>query len=146
MWTAAKLVAGVLFAGLAWYASQLIKPEFPEGTDLGWFAEVNAAIGFVMGWIIAGTRAGGSWSAAVSYGLTTAVAMTVAGLFLHSGAEMVRRSLMRVYDGPAEAVVAVFELMVEHGLIMATAPIIGTLLIGGVMAALLVEITGRNFR
>jgi hypothetical protein len=146
MLTAAKMVAGILFAGLAWYVSQLIKPLFPEGTNTGWFAEVNAVISFLVAWQIAGPRAGTSWSGAVSYGLTTTVAMTFWAVFLHSGGEMVRKSLQKLYDGPSEAVVDVFALTLEHAMLMATPEVLGMLVAGGVLAAILVEVTGRNFR
>ena len=146
MLTAARMVAGILYAGLAWYVSQLIKPLFPEGSDLGFFAEINAGIAFLVGWQIAGSRAGGSWPAAISYGLTTTIAMTVWALFLHSGGEMVRQSLRKLYDGPAEAVVDVFGLMFEYGTLMATPQVLGMLAAGGILAGLLVEICGRNFR
>jgi hypothetical protein len=146
MLTAAKMAAAILYAGLAWYVSELIKPLFPEGQDLGWFSEVNAVIAAALAWNIAGSRAGGSWAAAVSYGLTTTIAMTFWGIFLQSGGEMIRQSLRKLYDGPSEAVVAVFGLMFEYGQLMATPQVLGTLLAGGVVAGLLVEICGRNFR
>jgi hypothetical protein len=144
--TAARMVAGVLYAALVWYVSQLIKPLFPEGTDLGLFAEVNAAIGFLCGWILAGSRAGGSWSAAVSYGLTTVVAITFWGLLIHSTVEMVTKSMRMLYRGPADAVTDVFGMIVEFGILMAKPDILGMLVVGGVLAAILTEITGRNFR
>jgi hypothetical protein len=144
--TAARMAAAVLFGALTWYVSQLIEPLFPEGSDLGWYAEINAVIGFILGWVVAGSRAGGSWSAAVSYGMTTMVAIVFWGLLLHSGGEMVRKSLRKMYDGPSEAVVDVFGLMWEYANLMATQPVLLTLLIGGIAAGLITEVFGRNFR
>lgn len=144
--TAAKLVAGLLWAVLAWFASNLIKPYFPEGSDLGLFAEVNAALGFLLGWVMAGPRAGMGWSAAVSYGFTTTLSLVVAGVFLHSFAEMVRLSLRRLYEGPMEGLVAVFGLMVEYFMLMAKPDVIGVLLVGGILAGLVTEWAGRRWR
>ncbi len=144
--TAAKLVAAILWGVLAWYVSQLIKPLFPEGTDLGFYAEVNAVIGVAMGWQVAGKRAGTTWAGAISYGLTATVAVVFWGLFLHSFAEMVRMSTRKLYDGPVDAVVGVFALMAEYGTLMLDTTVIGTLVIGGVLAGLLTEWTARNFR
>ena len=144
--TAARMVAAVLYMALAWYVSQLIKPLFPEGTDVGWFAEVNAGISFFCGWIVAGSRAGGSWPAAISYGLTTTAALLFWCLFLQSFAEMVRQSMRSIYSGPAEAVTAVFGLFFDYGMMMSTQPVWLTLVLGGVVAGLVTEIFGRRFR
>jgi hypothetical protein len=144
--TAAKLVAGLLWALLAWFASNLIKPYFPEGMDLGRFAEVNAALGLLLGWTMAGPRAGMGWNAAISYGLTTTVSLVVVGVFMHSFAEMVRLSMRRMYEGPVEGVVAVFGLMVEYFALMAQPDVIVTLLVGGLIAGLATEWAGRQWR
>jgi hypothetical protein len=144
--TAAKLIAALLWAVLAWYTSQLIKPLFPEGTDVGWFAEVNALIGIVIGWQVAGSRAGGTWAAAISYGVTATVALVLWCLFLHSFAEMIRLSLRKLYEGPVDALVGVFALMVDYGQMILDPQVIVTLLVGGIIAGILTEMAGRNWR
>jgi hypothetical protein len=145
--TAGRLAAAVVFTALIWSVSQLIKPLFPEGTDTGAFAEVNAGLALVISWLFAGARAGRSgWSGAVSYGVTNVVAITFWALLLHSGAEMVRLSLRNRYDGPAEAVIAVFGLMWDHAQLMATLPVLGLLLLGGAVGGLITEWFGRRFR
>jgi hypothetical protein len=144
--TAAKLVAGLMWALLAWFASNLIEPYFPQGTDLGLFAEVNAALGLLLGWTMAGPRAGMGWNAAISYGLTTTVSLVVTGVFLHSFVEMVRLSLRRMYEGPVEGLVAVFGMMVEYLALMAKTDVIATLLLGGLIAGLATEWAGRRWR
>ncbi len=145
--TAAKLVAGIMWALLAWFASNLIKPYFPEGMDLGYFAEVNAALGLVLGWTMAGPRANlGGWSAAISYGVTTTVALVVVGVFLHSFAEMVRLSLSRRYEGPIEGLVAVFGMMVDYFVLMAKRDVMVFLAVGAVVAGLVTEWAGRRWR
>jgi hypothetical protein len=144
--TAAKLVAGFAWAVLAWLASERIKPYFPEGMNLGRFSEVNAALGVLIGWKMAGPRAGFGWFAAVSNGLTTTLALLVTGVFIHSFVEMVRLSLRRLYEGPVEALVDVFRLMVEYLALMARSDVIMTLVAGGIFAGLAVEWAGRRWR
>ena len=144
--TAAKLVAGLLFAALAWVASVVIAPLLPEGTDVTWFAPVNAAVGALIGWWVAGPRARTTLSGAVSYGLTAAIAMTLVALFLHSFALMIRRSLRERYDGPVEAMAAVFGIMIDYGRLIAVPPVAATILLGGIAAGLMTEWTGRRFR
>jgi len=112
--TAARAMAAVLFAVLAWYVSGLIVPLFPENTDMGFFTEVNAGLGLICGWRIAGPRGGTGYVSAISYGLTTTVALVVVALFTHSSVVMIENSLRKFYDTPVEAVVSVFD---HHGCI-----------------------------
>ncbi len=143
--TAARLTGAILFGVLAWYVSGLIVPRFPEGTDLGYFVVVNTVIGVLCGWRLAGPRAGTGYVDAISYGVTTTVALVVVALFTNSLVIMIENSLRKFYDTPVEAVVAIFELMLEHGLLMATPLIMGTLAIGGVLAGLATEFIGRRY-
>ncbi|MDB4053487.1 TrgA family protein [Octadecabacter sp.] len=143
--TMGRLVGAILFAGLAWYTSLLIIPLFPVGTNLGLFQEVNIFFGLIAGWTVAGPRAGLGYVAAFSYGLTALVAMVVMALFLNSSVVMVEQSLRKRYDGPGEAVTDVFQMFVDHAIMMATPEIIGTLLIGGIVGGLVTEFFGRRF-
>lgn len=142
--TAARFVAAILFGALGWYVSGLIVPLFPEGTNMGWFTEVNAAIGIFCGWTVAGPRGGTGYVGSFSYGLTTSVAMVALGLFLHSSVVMLENSMRNFYKGPTEAVVAVFELFIKHGQMMLTGEIVGTMVIGGFICGLLTEAVGQR--
>ena len=144
--TAAKLAALVLFGALTWAVSNLVVRHFPEGSDPGWFAEVNATAGAILGWRIAGPRGGTGWTSAVGYGITATIAIVAVATFLQCFAIMIRQSLRRLYDGPVEALVDVFELMVRNGEYLLHAEGLGTLAVGGVLAGLLTEWVGRNFR
>ncbi|MDG1406372.1 MAG: TrgA family protein [Octadecabacter sp.] len=143
--TMGRLVGAILFAGLAWYTSLLIIPLFPVGTNLGSFQEVNTFFGLIAGWTVAGPRAGLGYVAAFSYGLTALVAMVVMALFFNSSVVMVEQSLRKRYDGPGEALTDVFQMFVDHAIMMATPEIIGTLLIGGIVGGLVTEFFGQRF-
>jgi hypothetical protein len=143
--TMGRLVGAILFAGLAWYTSLLIIPLFPVGTNLGLFQEVNTFFGLIAGWTVAGPRAGLGYVAAFSYGLTALVAMVVMALFFNSSVVMVEQSLRKRYDGPGEALTDVFQMFVDHAIMMATPEIIGTLLIGGIVGGLVTEFFGQRF-
>lgn len=144
--TAAKIAAALLFAALAWIASRLTFPLWPEGSSPGRFAEVNAALGLVLGWRMAGARAGQGAAAAIGTGLTTAVTVAVLALFVHGFVLMMGDALRRRFDGPVEALVAVFGHLVEQARLLASAPVIATILGGGILAGLVTEWFGRNFR
>lgn len=142
--TFARLAGGLLLAALAWYVSELIKPLFPEEQDVGWFSEVNAAFGMLVGWKMLGARASGSITNAIGGGLTAAVALLVTALFFQCVGEMIRLSYNKQYDSAPEAVVGVFELMVEYGLMLSTLEVWGTLLIGGIAAGFVTEAVSKK--
>lgn len=143
--TAARLVAAIVFAALGYLLSELVKPLFPPGTDLGRVSEMNAGVGLFVGWVVAGSRAGDGWRAAVGHGLTGAAAFVFWAMLLHSGIEMIRRSMRGQYDGPVAAVVGIFELMIGYGQVVATAGVIGALILGGVAAGIAAEYAARRW-
>lgn len=145
MLTFARLVAAFLLAGLAWYVSELIRPLFPEEQDIGWFTQFNTAVGVVVGWRVLGSRATGSITNAIGNGLTGAVALLVSALFLQCVGEMIRLSYNKQYDTAPEAVVGVFELMIEYGQMLSTIEVWGTLLIGGIVAGFITEAASHKF-
>ena len=144
--TAAKLAAALLFAGLAYYVSGLIKPIFAEEQPLPNLEMINLGFGLVIGWVVAGKRVGGGLRGAFGAGLTTSISLFLVCLFFNSAAEMISRSLRKHYDAPVEAVIAVFELMLEFGERILTPEVIGTSLIGGVLACVVVNFVGRQWR
>lgn len=144
--TAAKLAAAILFGALAWWVSEMIKPLFPEGTDLGRFAEYNAALGAVIGWRVAGSRARTTWPNAVAYGITAALGTVLLGLLVYSTSRMLRQSVRKVYEGPMEALADVVRIMLENFQLVARPEIVTTLLVGGVLAGLMTEWVARNYR
>ncbi|MFD1511173.1 TrgA family protein [Lacimonas salitolerans] len=144
--TAARLVAAILLAITGWLASQLIMPLMPEATVFGIFEYLNAAIGAVVGWIVIGSRTGRGMTNAIGVGVTSAVVLVFWGLLLQSSREMFALANKRRYDGPIEAMVGVFEIGVEYLAVMATPAVIGTLLVGGIVSAVLAERASRVWR
>ena len=136
--TAARGVAALMMAVLAWYASEMFRPLMPEGTNFGWFNEVNVALGLLCGWIVTGPRLGRGYSEGLSAGLTGVAAMVVWALFLQSFNEMLRLALERRYDGPVEGLVAIFEIGIDYGATMIHVPLI-VLLVGGAIVIGLVS-------
>ncbi len=145
--TAARLVAAILFALLFWLVSQLALPQFAlaEEADPRGFVMINTLAGLVLGWQLAGSGAGRRrWSGAVNQGLTTMIATVFVALFLHGMVRMVALSLRKYYDGPAEAVIGVFALMIEIGRTAATSQVITVLVLGAVVLGIAVEWVGRR--
>jgi len=138
--TAAKAVSAFYFAALAWYVSTYIPPLFEEsGQRFTWFFQINAALGALIGWRVVGRRAGAGISQAVGVGVTGGAALGIVALFAHSSAHMLKQSLRKAYDGPAEAVVAVFEIGLDFGRQAFTVEVIIALLVGGIIGGLIAE-------
>lgn len=146
MLTAPRLVAALLLGMVGFLGSELIKPLMPEGTQFGWFSLLNLGLGVITGWVVIGSRIGRGIVPAINNGLTGAVALIFWGLFTQAGYEMLRLSLRRRYDGPVEALTDMFRIGMDHAQTMATLPVLGTLLIGGAIAAVLAEISSRYWR
>jgi hypothetical protein len=143
--TAAKLVAALFFAVVAFLAAEEFKPLMPPHTQFGRFTLLCAAIGLFTGWRVMGSRAGRGWTTALGVGLTTSAMMTLAALFLFSFRETVLRSMNRRYDGPLDATVGTFGIMVEHLAFMGDAQLIGILVAGGLLGGLAAEAAGRRW-
>lgn len=146
MFTAPRLVAALILAFVGFVASELIKPLAPEGTQFGYFSFVNMALGALVGWFTIGTRVGRGIAAAISYSLTGTVVLIFWGLFVQSVNEMLRLALRRRYQGPFEAIVDMFRLGMEYAVMIATPQVLGTLFLGGVLAAVLAEFSSRHWR
>ena len=137
--TSAKGVAALGMAIIAWYASEMYRPLMPEGTDFGWFNEVNVALGLLCGWVVAGSRFGYGYSDGISAGLTGMGAMVFWALLLQSFNEMLRLALDRRYDGPVEGLTAVFEIAVDYGSNLSHWPLLALLIGGGIVVGIVGE-------
>ncbi|UOA27200.1 TrgA family protein [Pseudosulfitobacter sp. DSM 107133] len=143
---AARLVAAICLAIVAFIVSGQIVPLMPESTDFGYFLYVNIILGAVVGWTVMGPRAGRGVVSAINNGLTGMLVFVLWGLFIQGANEMVRLAMRNRYDGPFEAIVAIFEIGAEYGLIMLVPVVIGTLIAGGVLAGLATEVAWRKWR
>lgn len=144
--SAPKLAAALVLAAVGYFVSELIIPLLPEGTNPGYFVYVNGTIGLVVGWRSVGPRVGRGWTAAVNAGLTGGVLLTVFGLFVQGCNEMVRLAMKNRYDGPVEAIAAVFEISIDFALIMLNGPVLIALVGGCILSGLCAEIAGRLWR
>lgn len=142
--TFARLVAAVLFAVLAAVVSEVAKDLFPPERQMKFFTEFNAAVGFILGWRVAGGRAGIGYSEAIGYGITASVAIFGCALFLQCCYEMLRLALRKQYDTAPEAVVGVFELMLENAQTASSIQVWGLTIGGGIVAGLITEFTSRR--
>ncbi len=143
---AARLVAATCLAILAFIVSGQVMSRMPEGTGFGYFTYVNIGLGIVCGWIVMGKRAGRGTTSAINNGLTGVASLLFWALFVQGAYKMFQQAMRNWYDGPFEAVLAIFEEAAEYGLILLSPSIIATLLIGAILSGLATEHAWRNWR
>ena len=113
--TAAKLFAAVMFAAVGFLAAQAYVPSLPEGTQIGFLREICAGLGLVIGWFVMGRLVGKGYVEAVGFGIRTSVTILFWATLGFSIYEMILRSTKMMYDGPMEALLGVFDLMIYYG-------------------------------
>jgi len=143
--TAPKLFAAVFFALVAALAAHLFIPALPEGTQIKLFREISAGVGLICGWRIMGPATGRGMVEAMNRGVVTSVAILFWCLLGFSIYFMVRKSTHLMYDGPMEAVLAVFQMMLDYGALLKQPATPGVLLLGGLLGGSLTEAVGRRW-
>lgn len=144
--TAAKLFGAAAFAILGWIAANIYVNGMPEGSQAGLLRELVAFLGVILGWRVAGGHAGKGYNAATGTGLRTGIFLVFFALLGFSIYEMVLSSMQMRYDGPMEAVLGVFDLMMEFGKEMLTVEMIGTLVVGSILGGWLAEFGSRHWK
>lgn len=143
--TAAKLAAAAAFAIVAAIAAHLFIPALPEGTPPGWLREVSAAIGLLCGWWIMGNRVGKGYGEAAGSGILTSALSLFWVMLVFSIVTMVKRSMRMLYDGPMDAVIGVFDLMLDYGALLAAPATPAALILGGILGGWFTEWAGRRW-
>lgn len=143
--TAAKLAAALAFAALGFLSGQLFGAELPKGTATTIFGPVAAAIGLVCGWRISGALAGKGYGQAVGTGIRTAVTTVFWGLLGYAIQTMVIRSMRKVYQGPMDAVLGMFDLLAGYVRLAAAPELLAALFFGGLAGGVLTEWVGRRW-
>jgi hypothetical protein len=143
--TASKLVAAICFAIFGFMAAEVVKPSLPEGTQVGLFSPIMAAIGLLCGWLVMGRLTKRGYRDAMGSGVRTAITVVVWGIIVFSIYRMVVLSTQSRYDGPMEAVTASIGIMLEYGRLLLDPKILGTFLIGGLLSGAISEWAGKRW-
>lgn len=145
--TAARLAAAISYALVAFFASESFTFLLPEGMDTSGFSPINMLFGAVAGWRGAGRMAGNGYGKAITSALLTIAVMLFYALLFHSVYQMIKKSMRLFYDDTMEAVIGAFELAGKYGMMIVTSPaVLGTLLIGGILAAWFTEWVNARWR
>lgn len=144
--TAGRLFAALAFALVGLFAAWAFRPLMPPTTEFGSFVPISVVLGAICGWKVLGPRAGRGWRLAIGAGLSTSVVLLVVALILFSGREMLLRALRGRYDGPMDATVATFGVVLEYLSLMGDLRFLGVLVLGGILGGLLAETGQRIWR
>lgn len=144
--TGGRLAGAILFAALMGYVSFMTIGMFEGINTPRWYHEINIAAGAIIGWHIAGPKAGLGYVAGASLGLTTVITAVFFALFTHGITQMFRFAIKsKYYDGPVEAVVDAMQIALKTGSTLTKPEVIGTLLIGGIIAGIVTEFVDHRF-
>lgn len=144
--TGAKLIGGLLYFAVGWYAALQVIPTFPEGTPMRFFPLTIACIGLWQGWYVMGNRAGAGFPAAVANGLRVSAQIAFFGLLLFALRTMFQRSANLRYDNPGAATIDTLNLFLEYFMQSLTIEIWGALFVGGIIGGLGTEFASRAWR
>ena len=144
--TGARLTAAISLGLVAFLVSFVVMPLMPEGTDFGYFVHVNVALGLLCGWIFMGRRAGRGLVPAINNGLTGMAVMVLWALFVQGTWEMIRLAMRQRYDGPFEALAAIFVIALDYFFVIAVPAVLVPLVAGGVLAGFATENAARRWK
>lgn len=143
--TAAKLVAAFIFAATGYLVADLIRPTMPEGQPLKWLVPISVLIPMLVGWRVMGKLVGANYGVSMNSGLYVSVLSTVSVTFIFAISLMIKKSRRLQYDGPMEALVDVFALMLDYGLLLLNPYVLAVLIGGGFIGGLASEWAHRKF-
>lgn len=144
--TAPKLIAAVAFALVGWLAARAYIPALPEGTNTGYFPEITALLGFLIGWLTLGPYVGSGYVEGGSLGLRTSMLVVFWALLGFSCYYMVLRSTKMIYKNAGDAVLDVPLLMWKYAQLLGSIPVLAVLVIGGILGGVATEFVGRRWR
>ena len=143
--TAGRLTAAFALAILGAIFAYQTLPLFKEGAQPGYWYPLCILCGVWAGWVVMGKRMGRGYSAAIGNGLTGVFAQVFWIFFILAGLDMLQKSMRRSYDGPIEAVIDVFQIGLDYAQDLFSVQLVGTLILGAILAAFFSEFYAKRF-
>lgn len=144
--TGSRLVGAVAFAMLGYLIAGAAVATLPEGVTAPWLTPVAVALMVLHGWTLAGASAGQGWYLGAVNGLRTSLQATILGVAYFALYEMFSRAMsQRTYE-VGEAALEALGLFLEYGEQILVRPVVGLVLVGGLVAGILTEAAGQRWR
>jgi hypothetical protein len=144
--TAAKLVAAISFAILAWVTCIVLEGALPEDKRIGYMYEVAVGSGALVGWFVSGAARRTGYAEAAATGLRTTTISVIVALGVLAVGTMLQNSARGRYRGLMDAILDIFNKFVEFGTLILPVVVLGTLFFGGIVAGMATEWAGRRWR
>ncbi len=116
--TAAKLIAALVLAITGALTATAVIPLLPEGQPIKWLYQVSIAVPIIAGWRVVGRLIGKGYRLSINVGLYATVVAAFFTVLTFAIAEMLKRSTRKQYDGPMDAVVNLFGVVLEYGILL----------------------------
>jgi hypothetical protein len=107
---------------------------------------MTALLGAIIGWRVMGNSVGKGYLRSIGAGWKTMIVLVFFALLSFGLYEMLQLSVRMRYDGPIEAILDVFQRMLDRSFPLASVPVLAVMLIGGGIAGLLTENASRRWR
>ena len=146
--TAAKLVAALIFAVIAYVAADQYAFVVPDGRPAGPLREVSALVGLLTGWFVMGDfvmKPRGTVEA-MGTGVRCSVTLAFVVLVIYSIWEMLDRALDGRYKGLQDALLDIFARALAFGTPIFTPGVLGVLLLGGLMGGALAKFAADRWK
>lgn len=146
--TAAKLVAAVTFAIVAFLAADQYAAVIPDGRPPGVLREVSAIVGLLCGWFILGNflMTPRGQVEAMGTGMRTSVTLAFILLMAFAVWDMLGRALDGRYRNPLESILDIFGRALVLGKPIFTPGVLGVLLLGGLIGGALAHFASRRWK
>ena len=144
--TAAKLVAALSFAFLAWVVCIVIESIMPADQRVGQMYPVSIAIGAICGWFISGAAKRARHLEAASTGIRTAILAALAVLLTFAVTTMLEISMRGRYRGPMDALLDIVNQFIDYAALLMSVEVAVAVLVGGAIAGMITESAGRRWR
>ncbi|WP_386682077.1 TrgA family protein [Loktanella sp. R86503] len=144
--TAGRLTGAVFYAALGAALAFLLVPYFDEARAPKYWIPLVIAVGVLVGWMVVGSRSGQGTGAAIGTGLTGAAALAFWVLLLVSGYDMIQVAMRGRFDGPMDAVIGVFSIMLDYAKSFYSPLILFVWIGGGLIAGLVTDLIGSRYR
>jgi len=145
--TGAKAMAAITFAVVSWIVANMYAQDMPEAGSVGLFRELTAGLGAIIGWRVMGNSVGKGYVKSIGSGWKTMIVLVFFALLLFAIYQMLLLSVKMRYDGPQEAILDVFQRMLDRGLpLVQNVQVMVAMLVGGAIAGMLTENASRRWR
>jgi hypothetical protein len=144
--TGAKAMSAAAFAVVGWITASVYIANMPIAEAVGSVREVVALIGAIVGWRVMGPSVGKGYLESAAAGLKTMVVLVFMSLMMVGLYEMLQNSWKMRYEGPLDAIVDVFALMLERAPTLGTFNVLIVMLVGGIIGGMLAENANRRWR